>query len=77
MRAILGATGSGAIFGIFVGTFVHSRNEYVEFMSKNMASQFSSHLEAKDLMGKRQNIALGRGAIIWGVRGAALGFCWT
>uniref|UniRef100_A0A1B0GMI0 Complex I assembly factor TIMMDC1, mitochondrial n=1 Tax=Phlebotomus papatasi TaxID=29031 RepID=A0A1B0GMI0_PHLPP len=58
--------------GIFVGAcyggFLHSRKAYLDFMERNLATSFSSHLDAKKKLQHAVTMSFAKGAFRWGWR---------
>ncbi|XP_055677058.1 RPII140-upstream gene protein [Lutzomyia longipalpis] len=60
------------LIGMFVGAcyggFLHSRKAYVDFMERNLATSFASHLDAKKKLQHAVTMSFGKGAFRWGWR---------
>lgn len=52
----------GFLAGAFYGGFIHSRNAYENFMDKNQATAFKSHLDAKKKLQDQVTVNFAKGA---------------
>ncbi|KAG8232867.1 hypothetical protein J437_LFUL012483 [Ladona fulva] len=68
----LTAVSQTSIMGLFVGALYGGLNRskvaYLDFMEKNQATAFKSHLDAKKKLQDRVTLGLGKGAFQWGWR---------
>jgi len=59
------------IVGVVYGGFLSSKVAFINFVERNDASSFASHLDAKKQLQDKVTIGFGRGAFMWGWRLAA------
>lgn len=62
---MLSVTQNSLIFGTFAGVSIWSKNAFMDFMENNRASQFTSHLDAKDALNNRMYQSMTIGTINW------------
>ncbi|XP_067003810.2 RPII140-upstream gene protein [Anabrus simplex] len=62
------ATFLGLFIGACYGGFVRSRIAYLDFMERNEATTFKSHLDAKKQLQDRVTVGFAKGAFQWGWR---------
>lgn len=77
MCAVSVTSTTGLGIGAILGGFIRSRNVYVHFMENNHASQFASHLDAKEFLTNHLTAGMLRGGAVWGLRIAFICFTWT
>lgn len=51
------------VAGGIIGGFLRSRNAFLDFVERNDATSFSSHLEAKQKLQDKVTVGFARGAI--------------
>lgn len=66
MQSMINYTQNGIMFGGFVGASIFSKNQYVDFLKNERASQFKWHWEAKRELTNRLTRDAIRGALLWG-----------
>lgn len=65
-------TETGIVSGAFFGTMIFSKNTFMDFMGNSRATQYSSHLDAKDDLNRRMYRNMLVGGFQWTWRCAAI-----
>lgn len=54
--------------GILLGSYLHGKKAFVDFMENNQATQFANQMDAKRKLFDAVLLSTGKGAVKWGTR---------
>ncbi|KAK0092514.1 hypothetical protein PV326_001258 [Microctonus aethiopoides] len=77
LLTIINMTCISTFSGILLGSYLHGKKAFIDFMENNQATQFVDQMDAKRKLFDTTLLSMGKGALKWGTRIGAFAFLFT